>query len=358
MAIMDKNDSEPRNEFFRATEGVGGSGFDHLFSIRDYMRNIFRHWLLFILAAIAGTLWAFYYEGHAPKMYSVSVVVGPVGDAPVQNSGGVGGLVSMFISGGSMSVGPPEWSRYVFALTSVRLAEKLEREHHLIKKIFASRWDEKTKTWKPQPGFDASVSRFFRGLFGLPGDAPPDVKALQGYITGNVFLSTDKTTGITTLSMSGSDPKKALDFVLMVHRSAVQLVRDEISLHNQAKINYLTDALGKTSNADQRGILIGMLAQTEQTQMLLNNNLPFAAQVIDTPTVPTQLSSPQMLNIVLTYRIGLLIFFILAMIAFDQIAGTNFVEYGETKIRNFPHFVGARISRFREYGWQGLFSRT
>ncbi len=359
MTTREPNELEPRNEFFRATEGVGGSGFDHIFSIRDYLRNIFKHWLLFILAALVGTAWAFYYEGHTPKKYTVSVIVGPVGDTPVQSSGGVGGLVSMFISGGSMSVGPPEWSRYVFALSSVRLAEKIEREHHLIKELYGSRWDAKTKSWKPEAGFDAAVSRFFRRLFGLPADdGPPNVKSIQGYIVGNVFLSTDKTTGITTLSMSGTDPKKTLDFVLMVHQSAVQLVRDEISSHNQAKIDYVTQALGKTTNADQRGILIGMLAQTEQTQMLLNNNLPFAAQIIDTPVVPTQLSSPQMLNIVLMYRIGLLIFFILAMIAFDQIAGTNFVEYSETKIRNFPHFVGTRISRFREYGWHGIFSRS
>jgi hypothetical protein len=347
-----------RNEFFRAADGVGGSGFDHLFSVRDYTRNIARHWRLFILAALVGTIWSFYYEVHAPKMYTVSVVVGPVGDAPVQNSGGVSGLVSMFISGGSMSVGPPEWSSYVFALKSVRLAEKLEREHHLIKKVFSSRWDEKTKTWKPEAGFSASISRFFNHLFGLPSDMPPDIKSLQGYVSGNVFLSTDKTTGITTLSMSASDPKKALAFMLMVHHSAIELVRDEISAHNTAKIDYLTGALGKTTNADQRGILIGMLAQTEQTQMLLNNNLPFAAQIIDTPTIPTQLSSPQALNVVLIYRVGLLIFFVLALIAFDQIAGTNFVDYSETKIRNFPHFIGTRISRFREYGWQGVFSRS
>jgi hypothetical protein len=144
----------------------------------------------------------------------------------------------------------------------------------------------------------------------------------------------------------------------MVHDAAVQLVRDEISSRNTAKIDYLTQALAKTTNADQRGILIGMLAQTEQTQMLLNNNLPFAAQIIDTPTVPTQPSSPPMLNIALMYRIGLLVFLVLMLIALDQIAGTNFSDYLDAKARHFPSFVGLRISRFRERGWQGVFSRS
>ncbi|MBS0274834.1 MAG: hypothetical protein JSR55_10630 [Proteobacteria bacterium] len=349
-----------QDEFVRAAQGVGGTSFhlDRIFSIRDYFTNIFRHWLLFVVAALVGTVWAFYYEAHAPKLYTVSIQVGPVGDAPVQNSGGVSGLVSMFLSGGSMSMGPPEWSRYVYALSSVRLAEKLEREHHLIKKLFAPRWDEKTKSWKPTPGFGAGVGRFFRNMFGFPVNVPPDIKDLQSYLSGNVFLTTDKTTGLTTLSMNSGDPKQAMDFLLMVHHAAVQLVKNEISSRNQAKIAYLTRALGTTVNADQRGILIGMLAQTEQTQMLLNNNLPFAAQIIDTPTIPTQPSTPPMLNVAMEYRIGLLIFLILVVIAIDQISGTNFADYSEAKIRNFPRFIGTLISRFREYGWRGVFSRT
>jgi hypothetical protein len=135
-------------------------------------------------------------------------------------------------------------------------------------------------------------------------------------------------------------------------------VRDEISTRNTAKIDYLTKALATTTNSDQRGVLIGMLSQTEQTQMLLNNNLPFAAQIVDTPVVPTQPSSPPMLNVALMYRIGILVFFVLMLIAFDQIASTNFSDYADVKIRNFPNFIATRISNFREYGWRGVFSRS
>jgi hypothetical protein len=100
-----------------------------------------------------------------------------------------------------------------------------------------------------------------------------------------------------------------------------------------------------------------MLAQTEQTQMLLNNHLPFAAQIIDTPLVPVLPSSPQVLEVAMIYRIGLLVFLTLMMIAIDQMAGTNFARYTEAKFVGLPHAIGMRISRFREYGWQGLFSR-
>jgi len=356
MADNNRSEIPTQNEFARSIDA--GGGFEQLFSIRDYVSSIVGHWRIFIVAALIGVIWGVNYESSAPKKYTVSVYVGPVGDAPVQSGGGVGGLVSMFISGGSMAVGPPEWSRYVFALKSVRLAEKIEREHHLIKKLFSSRWDAKTHTWKPTPGFMAGIQRKMREMFGLPGDPAPDVTSLQGYITGNVQLYTDKTTGLTTISMISPDPKAALDLILLVHRSAVDLVREEIAKSNQAKMNYLTRTLAKTANADQRGVLIGMLAQTEQTQMLLNNHLPFAAQIIDTPVVPSQPSSPQTLDVVLMYRIGLMIFFVLGMLALDQIAGTNFVEYTETKLRRFPRFVMTRVSRYREFGWQGVFSRS
>lgn len=357
MPDLEDDKFSPRHEFARAVQGVGGGSLDHLFSIRDYSKNIAKHWRMFIVAVLIGTVWAVYYEMTAPKMYSVIVYVGPVGDAPAQSSG-VGGLVSMFISGGSMSVGPPEWSRYVFALSSVELAEKLDREHHMLMKVFGGRWDPKTKRWKEIPGFDASVSRFFAHLFGLPSDVPPDIKALQGYISASVILSTDKTTGVSTLTSTSPDPKKALAFLLLVHNTAIDLVREEIATRNDAKMDYLTRMLSKTSNADQRSVLIGMLAATEQTQMLLNNHLPFAAQIIDTPVVPTMPSSPRTFDVALTYRIGVLIFLILAMLALDQIAGTNFVEFTDTKIRRFPHSVMVRISRYREYGWQGIFSRS
>jgi hypothetical protein len=257
-----------------------------------------------------------------------------------------------------MSVGPPDWSSYVFALSSVKLAEKLEHDHHLIKKLFSSRWDEKNHRWKETPGFGGEVNRFFNRLFGRPVDPPPNIKTLQDYISSNVKLSTDKQTGITTLNMVDSDPKRALDFVLMVHEAAVAMVREEIAAKNNAKIDYLVSALGKTSNADQRSVLISMLAQTEQTQMLLNNHLPFAAQVIDTPVLPTTLSSPAVLQVALIYRIGLLVFFVLLVIAIDQMAGTNFASYSEAKIVNLPGAIGRRISRFRENGWRGVFSES
>jgi hypothetical protein len=345
-----------RNEFARATQGVGGMGFDHLFSIRDYVRNIARHWRLFLLAAVVGFVWAVHKEATAPKLYSVSVVVGPVGDSGP--TGGTSGLVSLFLSGGSMAAGPPDWGRYVFALSSVRLAEKLQRDHHLLQTVFASRWDSKTKTWKPSQGREASVERFFERLFGFPVDPPPDVKALAQYISATVTLSTDKTTGISTLSTLAADPKKGLAFILMVHQAAVDLVRAEIAQRNDAKIDFVLNSLRKTTNADQRGVLISMLAQTEQTQMLLNNHLPFASQIIDTPTVPQDPSSPRALQVLLMYYIGFLAFVILFFIAIDQIADTNIVEYAEAKITGLPHALSMRLSRFREYGWHGLFSRS
>lgn len=345
-----------RNEFARATQGVGGSGFDHLFSIRDYVRNITKHWRLLLLAALVGFVWAVHKEATAPKLYGVAVVVGPVGDSG--STGGAGGLVSLFLSGGSMAAGPPDWGRYVFALSSVRLAEKLQREHHLLQTVFAGRWDNETKTWKPSQGREAQIERFFERLFGFPVDPPPDTKALAQYISATVTLSTDKTTGISTLSTLAADPKKGLNFILMVHQAAVDLVRAEIAQRNQAKIDFVLGSLQKTTNADQRGVLISMLAQTEQTQMLLNNNLPFAAQIIDTPTVPQVPSSPRPLQVLFIYYIGFLVFVVLFLIAIDQIADTNIVEYLEAKIMGLPRALSMRISRFREYGWQGLFSRS
>src|SRR3569623_978913 len=88
-----------RNEFASATQGVGGTGFDHLFSIRDYVRNITGRGGRRGLAAAVGFVWAVYKEATTPKLYGVSVVVGPVGDSG--STGGASGLVSLFLSGGS-----------------------------------------------------------------------------------------------------------------------------------------------------------------------------------------------------------------------------------------------------------------
>lgn len=358
MARYEDQETATAHEFARAVQGTGGASLDHLFSLGDYFRSIARHWRLFVIAIVVGSIWSLYYEMSTPKQYTVTVYVGPVGDGGGQGPSGVSGLVSLFMSGGSMAAGPPDWSRYVFALTSAKLAEKIENDHHVIKQLYTSRWDKKHKVWKPTPGITGAISRFFNQIFGRPVDPPPDVQSLKSYISAKVKLSTDKTTGVTTLNMTDSNPVKALHFVLMVHNAATAMVREDIATKNDAKINYLTGALAKTSNADQRSVLISMLAQTEQTQMLLNNNLPFAAQIIDTPMVPILPSTPQVIQVALIYRIGLLMFLTLMMIAVDQMAGTNFAAYIESKIVNFPHAVGLRISRFREHGLQGVFSRS
>lgn len=351
-----EREHSPQDEFARANAGFGGlGGFDQIFSLRDYVSNLWRFRLLFAIAAVVGSLWAVYSVSHAPKLYTVSVLIGPVGDAPTA-SAGIGSLVSMFLSGGSMSQGPPEWSRYVFALNSVRLAERLNREHDLMHTVFASRWDEKTKRWNPTPGFDAAVSRFFHGLFGLPPDPPPTIGTLQQYISSTVNLNTDKQTGVTSLTSTSGDPKKALEFILMVHRAAVALVRQEIASRNSAKIAYLTKTIDETTNESQRTVLISMLEDTEKTQMLLNNNLPFAAQIIDTPVLSTVPSSPAPIQVTLVYRVGLLFFLLFGLIAFDQIAETNLVKFIDRSVRNAPNTVGRLIARFRERGYAGSWS--
>ena len=338
-----------RHAFVHASAGFGGhGGLDRLFSIRDYVANLWRYKLLFVVAILLGTLWAVYSVSNAPKLYTVSVLVGPVGDAPVASSA-LSGFVSMFLSGsGPAAQGPPEWTRYVFALDSVRLAEKLNEEHDLIHTVFASRWDAKTRTWKPTPGFGPAMSRFFDRLFGLPDDPPPTVSTLQQYISGQISLYTDKTTGVTSLNMTSGDPKQALDFILMVHTTAVDLVRHEIAARNTAKIDYLTSTISKTSNDSLRSILISMLAETEQTQMLLDNNLPFAAQIIDTPVLPTVPSSPAPFNVLLVYHVGELIFLLLALVAFDQIAGTGVMNFVDTSLRWGGGSVGRLLGRTRE----------
>lgn len=332
---MSGHQTSPDDEFSKANAGVGGTGFDQIFSIRDYARNLWRFRLLFAIAIVIGAVWAVYTEAHAPKLYSVSIQVGPVGDAPVASTG-IGGLASLFLSGGSLSQGPPEWSRYVYTITSVRLAQKLNREYNMLHTVFSTRWDEKTHSWKPTPGFGAAVSRFFRGLFGLPPDPVPDIASLQGYVSSNVFLATDKETGATSLSTVAGDPKAGLTLLLRVHYAAVELVRDEIATRNAAKIDYLDRTIKTTANDQQRQILISMLAQTEQTQMLLNNDLPFAAQIIDTPVVPALPGSPAPINVLLIYRIGMLVFLIAAMVAFDQISNTGIATYFDNVLRGLP----------------------
>jgi len=331
-----KSQGTPREEFARAAAGFGGTNNDMLFSVTDLAHNVWRRRYLYILAVFVGVLVSIYYLANTPKIYVVGVLVGPVGDAA--SASGSFSLANLL--GASAPTRPMStWDRYLFTLHSVRLAEKLDKEHGMIKDVFGGRWDAEAKEWKPTAGFDAWLDRFLRGLFDLPSDPAPDIRALQQYLTGSIVIDADKESGSTTLNMSTGNPKAALDFILLAHNAAIDLIRSDISAENSEKISYLYRALERTANENQRSVLIDMLSQTEQTQMLLNNNLPFAAEILDTPIIPSLPSSPPALSSVFAYRIAVCLFLLSALIVFDQIVGTNIVGLIETGLRRAGGFV-------------------
>lgn len=181
--------------------------------------------------------------------------------------------------------------RYVELIGSVPLAERLDREHQLLKHIFASQWDEAREAWQPPPGAGAAAKRQVLEFFGFPGWTAPTPASLAEFLTANVTVSRQATTALRRLSFAYPDPDFAASLLSAVHVAADDMLRSEALARVRQQIQHLEQELAGSARAEHEAALQAMLAEQYRAEALLAADLPFAAQVVSPPAASATPSS-------------------------------------------------------------------
>jgi hypothetical protein len=232
-------------------------------------------WIVGFTLLVTASVAAWRQSGE--QTYSASVILtatrssqeslGAVGS--VAAAAGLGSLV-----GKNRAVTPFE--KFTYLITSPDLAQWQIERRPVLKTVFADRWDEAGQRWLPANDPATLVRDFLSGE--SDEGSEPSAFSLSSLYTRSISRRKVGDTDMLRLIYEDSDPKRASLVLSWIVRDANEMLRVEEIQRSELQAEYLRKRLTDVEIEDYRQTLIALLARQEQTLMLAQAELPFAAE--------------------------------------------------------------------------------
>ncbi|WP_342239521.1 Wzz/FepE/Etk N-terminal domain-containing protein [Inquilinus sp. OTU3971] len=258
---------------------------------QDLIGSAWRHkWLVAFITVVAiglGVAWVLV----APKRYTARLVIMPT-EASQQLSDLVRNAGASVIANSFTSLTGNEqityFDRFSKQLTSVNTASALKEHAGLIESLMNLRWNDQKRFWEAD-----SFLTPVKAYFGLDTDVDTSAQAVAEFLRKNLNQEQDRDSPITTLSLDATDAEVARRTLGYLHQYSDDRIKQAIYQQTQNKLEYLQRRLQSVTVNDYRQTLIGLILDQEKILMLIQPNLPFAAEALEPPEVLSEPTSPR-----------------------------------------------------------------
>ena len=256
--------------------------------------NIWQSKVLIVLAAVIGLVAAAIVTLIIPPSYDARILVAPVQSAVQSPSNQQLSNLASAVAGVNLNLRADnaKFDEFQHLLSSLTVADHLEKDHHVMAVIFRREWDSRDGKWVPPRGILADVKRGIFGAFGLPAWAPPTPARLSEYLSRDVKIVSDSNSNIISISYANKDPAFAANLLTWMCEETDHVIKAREEEATREQIAYIDDKLRTIQIAEHRRVLTDLLLELERNAMMLAINQPYAATVIDGPRVPDLPSSP------------------------------------------------------------------
>lgn len=257
----------------------------------DLLRSIRQNWLVILACTALSIILALVYLHVATYHYAVTLQVTPASGSGERSSltSKLGSLAS--VAGVSLPMNQSEepFELYLNGLTSRVVAEKLTRNDEIMRRVFASEWDESQQRWIEPSGFATTLKNTIQRVVGVPKPkwSPPDAARLHQYLAKNIDIAKSKENSIVEISFLTPDPDFGIVLINAISSEMDLMLRNRAALRSSAYIEHLQQQLQNVNVADYRAALLAVLAEQEKVRMLASSKLPFAAEPFGEP-VPSR----------------------------------------------------------------------
>jgi uncharacterized protein involved in exopolysaccharide biosynthesis len=242
--------------------------------------------LFIITTTLAGMLCAAYtVHAHGPS-FTATMEISP---ADTENSlgdlGGTGGLLAG-LTGSSSTVALPKFTQFLIAKGSVEVSRDLDRKYDLLCRIYRGDCDQATHQWKERTGIKEWLDGMLARLAGLPDpNGPRTIQDLATYISNEVTVEENKKNSMVYLRYKNRNPEFAAQFLAAVFKVTNDYIRTQSHDTQTRYVDYLSNSAAKTTNVEQRVAIDNLLLQEERQLMMTEVDAPYAAKVLEGPTV-------------------------------------------------------------------------
>jgi uncharacterized protein involved in exopolysaccharide biosynthesis len=213
------------------------------------------------------------------KEYDASILVSPIEQDSASNKGALGAIANQFSDLASLAgVTPPgasARSEPIAVLQSQLLTQNYIQAENLLPILYANKWDEASKRWKPTD----------------PKKIPTLWLANQYFMKKIRHVTDDKVTGLVTMRIRWKDPRQAAKWANDLVKATNIYLRDKSIRESERNIAYLTDAGAKTNVVEVKKAVYSLLEQEINKEMLAQGREEFALRVVDPAFPPERPSS-------------------------------------------------------------------
>jgi hypothetical protein len=265
--------------------------------------NIFLFAFLFIML---GSL----YLHNAERKYTVEYNLKPVGETKNNPAlSGLGGFAS--IAGIQLPTSSNnDFDIFKKLITSSEVSEIIYGNKKIIKDIFRSEWDETSKGYS-RPSKNQIQALVYDIKNFLKGDKlvnyiPPDPRRLAIFISKNIKINVDKTTGFLKFTSETSRPELILSLIIEATNASDKIMRQRYINFSIEPLAFYKEKLSTARSREHREALAELIGKEEQKLMFASRGKYFIAEPYINPTISLYPTAPNSkLILALTLVLGL-----------------------------------------------------
>ena len=265
--------------------------------LKEVVLALWRGRVMIVFCVLISIGLASTYLRTVPRKFTVSYTLQPVAaEASSSNLSSLSGLASF--AGISLPTGgTSDFQAFQVLLRSEEVAANLMSDEALIQRIFASEWDERSKTFAalPKSPTQRIVSKVKSVLTGEQSAdyLAPNAPRLAKWLSEKLVSSEDRDTGFLTLSAESEDPELIIEVMVAVTVIADQLIKERIIAEGKGSVDFYQNKILSARSREHREVLAQLIMEAEQKLMLATNGAFFVAKPLTKATISLQPTSPK-----------------------------------------------------------------
>lgn len=258
-------------------------------AVRGPVAVLLAGWRVIVACALAGLAVAILGLRVVPAEFTASMVVGPTARTGFAGMGPRVPAAGPEVAAGMAEHGAgdetlSDFARFLELLGSAPVASRLIGDPDLLRRLFPERWDAAAGEWRPPPGLAAGAKRLLLALAGREDWVEPDAVEAARRLRDHVSVATVGTGPMRRIAARHAERAFALDLLGRLAAATDAHLRAEAARRSAAQIAYVRAQLVRVTMAEHRRTLTELLAEQERVAMLIEVDLPFAADPIEPPT--------------------------------------------------------------------------
>ncbi|QCO13772.1 hypothetical protein D3869_00115 [Azospirillum brasilense] len=272
--------------------------------LRRFLRTLRGGWPILLIGTALGVAASVTALRLVVPQYTAVMVIGPTARVGAAAMGArLPVLIGREAAAAASEPGPgdeilSDFARYLQLFTSIPVAERMMADPQLLRGLFPDRWDEAAGSWRPAPGPLASAKRLFLALVGRSDWVEPDAERVASALRDRLTVDMVGSGPMRRLRLRHADRAMALRILSSAAQATDAHLRAEASRRSAAQIAHVRARLAGITVAEHRRALADLLSEQERIAMMIEVDLPLAADAIEPPAAPQRPDWPNPLMVV------------------------------------------------------------